>query len=707
VTKFIFSAVEAAFLLVLALAVALARKRTRAHKYFSLFLVTASLWLLSGFVDRLFVQPSALLVTMECRFAYAAAVMAVAFFFLFGLDFYRGPRRGGLLDLAVLSSGFVLSLASYTDLFILRAEAKNGAYLVQYGSLYPLFVAYFASLGGAGILCIFLKWRHSSSMDRWRALYMLIGFGLFFVLSFVLTIILPGLMERDVTSDYTYMAFVIPAALTAYAMLRYRLLDVRLAARRLFAYLFSLALFGVPVLALFWALQGRWPENPTLNKVISALLLAVALGVAPAARELGYRLAPLFLFPGLYDEEELLHRVSEMLTTPDMRAGIRESTRLICERLGLSGLTVVIPREIFTGKGDWMAGTRRSEGGLASFHEISFSGSPLHRLITRPAVLEDIGAGRESSSLEEKMREAGLVALLPIRGSLGEVGVLLVGKKARGAVDPIDLEFLGRFCERAGIYIENYLLSNYLLTQLEEARKAQRKVEELDSFKTDIINVTSHEFRTPITILQGYATILKDRYAQLSQEKRQECLENIIHSCHRLTALLDQFITISRFQNKETPMVKQVIPVRKVFEDLKNELEPDQSFRVKSQVPAEGVMVSTDRSYLTMLLRNILSNAIRFSPPESPVIMRADLEEDKVRISIRDFGKGMDPSEVRNIFNPFDSLEDVDKHHSGAGLGLYIVRLIADLLETEIEVDTEPGRGTEFSFRLPLWREAT
>ncbi|WP_287154286.1 sensor histidine kinase [Candidatus Solincola tengchongensis] len=705
--KFLVTALEAALLLALALAVATARKRTRAHLYFSLFLTTVSVWLLSGFIDRLFAHPSAFFITTQYRFAYSAATFGVAFFFLFGLDFYRGLRRGGVLDLLILSSALLLFLASLTDLIIRRAEAAGGAYLVQYGSLYPLFAVYFASLGGGGLLCILLQWRHSRGMDRWRALYILIGFGLFFLLAFVFTILLPGIMTRDVTSDYTFLAVLIPAAFTTYAIMRYRLLDVRIAVRRLFAYLFSLTLLGIPLLVLFSLLHGRWPENQALDGAVSFITLAAALGLAPAAREVGYRLASRFLFTGLYDEVELLHRASETLSTPDMRTGIREATHLVCEKLGLTELTVVIPREIFTGKADWLAGTRRGEGGLATFHEISYSGSPLHRLITSPVVLEDITARRSPASIAESMKKAGLVALLPIRGSLGEVGVLLVGHKVRGAVDPVDLEFLGRFCERAGIYIENYLLSNYLLTQLEEARKAQHKIEELDSLKTDIINVTSHEFRTPITVLQGYSMVLKDRFPQLSEEKRRECLENIIQSCQRLTSLLDQFITISRFQNKEAPVSKQVIPVQAVFEDLKNELEPEQGLRVRSQTPQERVMVSTDRSYLTLLLRNILSNAIRFSPPDSPVILRADLEDDRVRISVRDFGKGMDPSEVRNIFNPFDRLEDVDKHHSGAGLGLYIVRLIADLLETEIEVDTEPGRGTEFSFRLPVWREAT
>ncbi len=705
--KFLFTAVEAAMILALAVAVGSARRRTGAHRYFSLFLITVALWLLSGFVDRLLSQPSPLFVTTQYRFAYASAALAVAFFFLFGLDFRRATRHGGTLDLIVLSSGLLLSLASFTDLVIRRAEWSNGAYLVQYGSLYPLFSAYFAFLGGGGLLFVFLQWRHSRGLDRWRALYILLGFGLFFLLAFLFTIILPGLMDRDVTSDYTFLSVFIPAAFTAYAILRYRLLDVRIAVRRAFAYLFSVVLIGVPLLSLYHLLHGRWAEDPSLDRAVSFVILAAALALAPAGRELGQRLASCLLFPGLYDEMEMLHRVSDLLSTPDMKTGIRESTRFLCERLGLSELTVVIPREIFTGKGDWLAGARHREGQTVTFHEISYSGSPLHRLLTAPVVLEDITTGRCPSSLGQSLREAGLAAILPIRGSLGEVGVLLVGEKARGtAMDPIDLELLRRFCDRAGVYIENYLLSDYLLTQLEESRKAQRKVEELDSLKTDVINLTSHEFRTPITILQGYSILLRDHFGELDEEKRRECLDGIISSCQRLTSLLDQFVTISRFQNMETPVTKQVIPVGKVFEDLRNELEPQQSRRIRTYVSGEKVMVSTDRSYLTLLLRNILSNAIRFSPPDSPVILRADLEGEGVRISVRDFGKGMDPAEVRNIFNPFDRLEDVDKHHSGAGLGLYIVRLIADLLETEIEVDTEPGRGTEFSFRLPLWQGA-
>ncbi len=85
------------------------------------------------------------------------------------------------------------------------------------------------------------------------------------------------------------------------------------------------------------------------------------------------------------------------------------------------------------------------------------------------------------------------------------------------------------------------------------------------------------------------------------------------------------------------------------------------------------------------------------------MIIQAKAEGEGVRISVKDFGVGISPSEVRNIFNPFDRLEETDKHQSGTGLGLYIVRLIADMLGTEIDVESQPDQGAEFSFRLPLF----
>jgi len=708
--KFIITVLEALALIVMAVAVMSVKRRNFVHRYFALFLVTLAVWLLSGFVDRLMVRPSAFFVTMQYRFAYAAGAVALSYAFLFALSFMSGKRPRPAISRGASFLALVFAFASFTDMFIKRAEFVNNAYLVSYGSFYPLFLAYFLVAGVSALSFVALKWARSRSIDRSRAAYILIGFGIFFFLDFLFTMLLPGLMPRDVTSDYTYMAVIIPVAFTAYSILRYQLLDVRIALRRSLAYFISLLLFGIPAVFIYAMLQAFWSPPTVVEKTVTVLILATVVALAPMVRDFAKRLASRFLFASLYDEIELLHNISTVFTsTPNIREGIGRATAMLCEELHLRELTVVIPRDIISGKGDWLVGCRMSGEQAVDFHEVDHSGSRLHRPPVKPLVLEDMVREAEvpevDPSLRAEMERRDLVACLPIRGALGEVGTLLVGHKTKGfSLDPVDLDFLQQFSERLGIFIENYLLSTYLMAQLEEARKMQRKVEELDRFKTDIINVTSHEFRTPITILNGYAHLLREHYRDFDEVKREECVQNIIRSCQRLTSLLDQFITISRFQRKETTPLNQVMPLQELFEDVKSQVGEGAAARINSEVEGGELYVSTDRSYLTILLKNIVDNAIRFSPPSSPVIMKAEAEEDRVRISVRDFGTGMDPSEVRNIFNPFDRLEEVNKHQSGTGLGLYIVRLIADLLETDIEVDTRPGEGTEFSFHLPLWK---
>lgn len=705
--KFVITALEAAFLLTMAVAVLAAKRRSSVNRYFSLFLALVSLWLVSGLLDRLVSQPSTFFVTMEFRFSYAMSTLAVSSFSLFAHSFMRAKKPPSWLSRTILFAASLLAFICFTDLIIKQAEYRDGFYLVSNGPLYALFTLYFLALGVMSFLFIFLTWRHSHSIDRSRALYILIGFSIFFVLALLFTIIIPGIMGHDVTSDYTYFSVIIPAAFTAYAILRYQLLDVRIAMRRSFAYLLSLLIFVAPIILVYAALHAIWTPDRALERALFLVILALALAFAPALRKFCFRFASRFLFTSLYDEVELLHEVSTVLTrNPDVREGAAGVAALVCRQLHLESLAVVIPREIFSGKGDWIIGARREGEDYVDFRDIDYSGSPLHRLRKQPLVLDDIAFDTSTAdadeTLRDEMRSQGLVACLPVRGTLGEVGVMLVGKKAAPAsLDPVDLAFLRQLSDRLGIFVENYLLSTYLTAQLEEARRFQKKVEELDRFKTDIINVTSHEFRTPITILNGYAMLLRDHYHEFDEEQREECVRHIINSCRRLTDLLNQFITISRFHRKEATPSTQVIAVNEIFERLRADLEPGQSKRIASQIVGGDVRVASDRSYLMLLLKNIVDNAIRFSPPQSPVIIRAEPEEGQVRISVRDFGTGMDASEVRNIFNPFDRLEDLNKHQTGIGLGLYIVRLIADFLNTEIEVDTSPGEGTEFSFRLP------
>lgn len=116
-----------------------------------------------------------------------------------------------------------------------------------------MFVLTEAILGGGALICLYLKRRRSAGTDRSRATYILAGFGIYIPLAILLALVLPGFMERDVTTQYAYLLAVLPLGITAYALLRHRLLDVRLAVSYTFTYLVALLVFGLPLLAFYLA----------------------------------------------------------------------------------------------------------------------------------------------------------------------------------------------------------------------------------------------------------------------------------------------------------------------------------------------------------------------------------------------------------------------------------------------------------------------
>ena len=706
---FVITIFEALVFVTMSIAVYRARREDAVNRFFALFLACVALWLISGFVDRILTTPNVQFVTLQYRFAYAVAVIATGFFFLFSLGFYLGKRPKRIWVRGTMSVSILFAFICATDLVIKSAETNKSSYLVAKGPLYFLFILFFAVFGLGGLFLVTLKWRQSRSIDRARALYIIIGFGIFFFLAFILTILLPSFMSRDVTSDYTFMVMIIPAGFTAYAILKFQLLDVRLALRRAFSYLLTLVLFGLPVTVFYVSFRSLWSSQPALETAITVIILAMAIALTPAVRNLTEKAASRLLFTSMYSDMELLHQVSTIFTsTADIRDGIGQAANLICKELRLEKLIVVLPREMISGKEDWLVGSVRTSTGLTDFHTVELSPSPLYRLRRSPLIKDDIVTGSVSSKSDSEvlceMEDKGFVALLPIAGTLGEVGMLMVGEKLKAAaLDPVDLSFLQQFAERSGIFIENYLLSTYLLAQLEQSREAQKKVKELDRFKTDIINVTSHELRTPLTILKGYAYVLRDRCESFNPIERMDFVQNIIDSCDRLDAILEQFLTISRFQRKEVQISRQIMQLKELFDDVRVSLNSEEGSRVLSHTEPEDIVISSDRSYLLMLLKNLVDNAIRYSASTSPVIIAAKAEETGVRISVKDFGVGISPTEVRNIFNPFDRIEEADKHQPGTGLGLYIVRLIADMLGTEIDVESQPNQGAVFSFRLPLF----
>ncbi len=552
---------------------------------------------------------------------------------------------------------------------------------------------------------IYSKWTLSRSLDRTRATYILSGFGIFIISAILLGAVLPGITERDVTSDYAFFLAIVPVATTSYAMLRHRLLDVRVAMRKGLAYIVTLIFFGLPIAMLQLLSWDHFSGNPSAQKALSLGITVGAVFVSPLVLRTASKLANRIFMAGLYDDVSLLHHVSSIFShTSNLREGIAEAAIRVCKTLNLSSLLVILPDRVTLGRGNWIMGAVWRDGELREVQSTSTESSPLYEPLDKPMILEDRPWPEEENiSRVRELHELGLTALFPLAGPSGAQGLLAVGNKlSGGALDPLDLEFLRGFAERAGMYVENYILSARLLAQFEELMKVKEELEQSHRFKSDIIAVTSHELRTPLTILAGFAYMLRDHYHRFTDIERKQYLEYIISACERLKSILDQFLTVSFFQEGRSKVRIEDVSVSEVIDEVFACFAPEQRERLSKKMPHPVPMVRADRSYLVLMMRNLVENALRFSPADSPVLVDVERRDQDVFISVKDFGVGIEPSDAQVIFQPFTRLEETDKHHQGMGLGLYIVRLIAELLGTEVNLESSPGRGTTFFFALPV-----
>lgn len=702
----VFAFLAASFSFFLSLTVYRARPGSFLNRTLAGAFLFFALWIMGSYSHLLLAEPSPYFVTKMYRICYFLVVLATGFFFLFALGFLKGGHPGKRKTLVLEVLILALAALNLTGLTLRKATYHQGIYSQVNGPLYAVFVLTEAALGGGALLCLELKRRRSLGTDRARATYILAGFALYIPLAILLALVLPGMMERDVTTDYAYWLTVLPLGATAYAILRHRLLDVRLALRYTFTYLAALVVFGLPLLAFYLAFSYLWRYDPRVYAALSASILALAVALTPAALRWSSRLASRLFFSGLYDEVELLHRASEaVMLRGDVRRGVAEASALVCERLGLRELVAVVPDFMTEGRGTWLMGAHREGQGTRSFVEVTTEDSPLYQFREETLLLEDREAcpeGSREGAARAALAARGLVAAIPLRGPGGVQGTLLVGEKPnRLALDPLDLGFLEDFARRIGLFVENHLLSLRLLARVEELTRARDRLEESDRFKSDIINLTSHEFRTPLTVLQGFTRTMVERFDELREEQKKEFLGYMEKACRRLERLVDEFHTVSLLKGGKLSPSPGWCPLSTILEEAVNGLDGSGGGRVEVELPDSGVEVVTDRRLLVIVLVHLLENALRYSEPGTPVLLRGEREKGGVTITVRDYGEGIPAEVAERIFEPFMRLEEVDKHGEGAGLGLYIVRLAAEILGMEVRVDSRPGEGTTFRLHIP------
>jgi len=242
---------------------------------------------------------------------------------------------------------------------------------------------------------------------------------------------------------------------------------------------------------------------------------------------------------------------------------------------------------------------------------------------------------------------------------------------------------------------------DYLDMMILDFNKMVEELGSIETLKTDFVSNVSHEMKTPIAIIKNYAQLLQAGKASKEQEK--EYTKEIENAASRLSSLISNILKLNKLEHQRImpevavyDVCRQLCESVFLFEDAMEEKE------IELEADIEDVaMVRADASLMELVWNNLLSNAVKFTEKGGSVMIRQTSDESYVRVSVTDTGCGISRESIKHIFDKFYQ-GDTSHSTEGNGLGLALVKRVLELMDGEIQITSEEGKGSTFLVVLPV-----
>jgi signal transduction histidine kinase len=227
-------------------------------------------------------------------------------------------------------------------------------------------------------------------------------------------------------------------------------------------------------------------------------------------------------------------------------------------------------------------------------------------------------------------------------------------------------------------------------------------LQEASRLKSEFVSTVSHELRTPLNIIMGYLEMGRDE--AISEPERRDCLDHIDDASRELLKLIENTLEIGKLEAGRGETRFEPVSVHAFWRELGAECvrfprRPGVSLEWREL--ASPLTVSTDPRKLSMVIRNLVSNALKFTE-QGWVVAAIDVEPTHLRIRVTDTGIGIGPEDRETIFEMFRQVDGSDKRsYGGVGLGLYLVRRFVEQLGGTVRFESERGTGTTFTIHIP------
>lgn len=341
-----------------------------------------------------------------------------------------------------------------------------------------------------------------------------------------------------------------------------------------------------------------------------------------------------------------------------------------------------------------------SQKGILKRTRVPLEGSIAGRAfsLSRPVIVQNgDDRGGIYSQIDRVLNfETRSLLAVPIIYREKTLGVLeTVNKRLNAHYTEEDVTILETFASFAANAIFNTIL-------IDEVDRTNKSMKEFDRLKSNFIATTSHEMRTPLGLILGHASFLRD--FKLDEQTNQQ-LDVIIRNAKRLKKIFNDLSSIHNNQNGRTNVELYRVSVNKFVEDVCRAFKGfagEKGIYLESALPESEITVQMDEEKMYLALSNLIENAINSSEQGDRVMIVGEMLPEHIKISVIDKGNGIPVKEISKVFERFYRVEAENAHcRGGMGLGLTVAKVMVEAQGGQIWAESEPGVGSKFTILLP------
>jgi len=705
------------------------RHKHLVNKFFLIFIVLVDFWVLCNFLSHTKFEKLALL---GAQLGIIGPALLAPILLIFAYIIYNGvksyQKRKKILFLTFIPS-IVLCLFTFSHYNVKKFEVTLEGNFFTPGVLYYYLLSFLIVCFITAFYYLIKAYKKFEGIKRLQIKYVVFSWIFTVIIAIIFTAILPlfDINRATVVGPFSVVFFI---AFTSYSILRYRFLDVRIAARKIFIYfVITTFLYGI----LYFT---AWIYNHFLGGFFSTAGYFSGLVIAPIFVIIFYSLnkvitkfANKYLFYSLYSYQETVVKLTNELNYfVELDKIINTTTNTIKQTMQLDRVEILfISNQQKQTKYKIAKTIGFNKEGRISLIKKDFLTQTL-RETQKPLVKDELVFMEQSAKHDQeaknfrelftKMTKIEASICLPLISNKKLIGIIILGQKiSKDVYTKEDIELLDTLSKQVAIAIENALLykeaqdfnaklRREIAKATRELRVANKELKQLDKVKTEFISIASHQLRTPLTAVKGFVSLIVDGSFGKVPKDIRETMGKVFNANERLIKLVDDLLDLSRIEagritfefakNDPAEMIKETIDNHKLNAERKG-------LKLTFKKPQKKIRPFVfDRDKIHEALSNLVDNAIKYTEKGGVTVSLEEGKNNIIKFVVADTGVGLSKDEINRIFKKFQRGDKSSQLNvSGLGIGLYIGQKMAHAHGGRINVESDgPGKGSRFIIEL-------